>query len=390
MNAGDFINLGSFVAAEVGPVFQGRGARVNVNMSMLLCGPDENSCTYFSDTGSGANRGLFNTQHGFEVFVVDQSGDYTAYSTGNADPNYNSISSIIPFGGGLYLVQILGGMNLTFWCQLANLRLNNASPIFLKPSLSPLSNACYDANLKVPWYDARKKMLLSGFYRPAGQSATQIFSSAYSVTPGALTLINAGYVGTANPPAAPDPFDLVDNLGALSFSMTLSNGINYGVSHWGAVDNALSRQVIVVDPGITTAYGCEVSTRNQNGANVSASTNDSLPFPFLGGGNNCALGDVSLSRIVGVCNSNNATLLFGGDNFGAYLTWNGYTGTPNFALTKNYLFLLSTSGFPNYYPGQIFKMAIPARLSNGTIASHRGIGLINNARPISLTGKYKA
>lgn len=388
------INLGTYAMTAIGPNLGGQGSVTDQSKSAIFCGPDDNSCVVFADYNGATTMwpplSVANNVGGFNVFVVDISGKWTYYSSGPLNPpghNYFFISSIAPFGGGLFLVTVTCDVTRTYWVQVGNHKLNNVSPIQLTPATNPISNSCYSAGTPSLFYDGTQKLLAAEFIQPVGQNGDQIYSTIYKVSAGALGIVNQGYVGYANSSLGiPDPFNLIPvQQSGLNASLQLSNGINYGVFGFGGTGFKLARQVLSVNPGVSTS-----DCVTKNGSYVTAAANDALQIFGNFGGQNYSLGDSSVPRIVGLMTSNQTSIYFAGDNFAAYLKISNPTVTPNFALTSKYLFFCDRT-MPGYTPAQVYYIPIPAGLANGSAITGKLVHpLVNNVRPVSLTGRYKA
>lgn len=377
-------NLGALPISAIGPAFYGQGGVNNATPPQLFCGPDDNSCVYFAVGNGNSDPGVWGKiTKGFNVFVVDVSGNFTFYSTGNVESGTTQFSSILPFGAGLFLVTTLAGN--TYWVTAANQQTNNHIPILIKKSAYPLSNPCYNSVQNV-FYDASKKILIAGFYQPAGQNGTNIFSSAYSVSPGLLTLYSQGFVANVQS-GQPDPFNQTAPAGSgLNASQLQSNGLTMGLKNFNSGGNPfyLTRQITSVNPGGNTSCGGP-----GNGATVTTSTNDALAIFVATGGNNYSIGDCSIPRLVGVRQSFGTTFYIAGDGVSFSFTLNPIpNNVNNFAFTNSHFFFLARDGSNN--PGQIYVLSRPSLVVNGAAANKRGLGLINGVRPISVSGKYKA
>jgi hypothetical protein len=357
---------------------------------------DDNSCAWIADYGPTV--GPQGQTHRFDIYVVDAGGAVTWYTSGTLS-GYNYISSVTAFGPGNLLISTNNG--LIFHARVANQRLNNTSPILMRPGVTPFSNQCYDVgSTQSVYYDPVTRLLAVAWYQASGELGTNIYSTIYSVDSiGNLTKQVDGYTTYACSgcvPPVPDAYDQTGGAatGGAHFYGVMTNGISAAIG--GSNPNWFSRLAFDVHAGLTQS-GCTAG----NGNYVSIRTNDVTNI-FGIGGTNSYLIDSNIIGIAGMANTeatapNVGTLYVGGDNVNYILpiqapAGSAYSdvGAGPCAITKKYIFLSSyiLVGATAYLGGILI---VPfTGISNGTLAAHRGVGLVNGARPISVTGKYKA
>src|SRR5579883_2044083 len=176
---------------------------------------DDNSCVYFDDF-------FPNSSGGFSVWVVDgPTGKYTYYAALSAYTGATYINRILTYGNGNFLVFLANGA--TYYVQVGNHKLNNASPIMIRPSSVPVSNSCDSTDTPVLFYDGTQKVLAAGWYHSNSQYGGLIYGSVYAVGPtGALTRLTDGFSGTYLSAGGGTPHDDWNRTGG-SNSPTVSN-----------------------------------------------------------------------------------------------------------------------------------------------------------------------
>lgn len=386
------INLGdvdmTLLAQNLGGSLSTEGKNVSV---IFAC--DENSCVYFADNG------LASTDiNDLNIFVIDASGAITWYQA-NSSGTDHYVENITPFGNGNFLISLSN--NQTFFAHVANLKLNNASPILIRQSDVPFTNSCYDENLQGVFYDSVQKLIIAYWYESAGQYGTEVFSSVYRVgNNGILTKLNDGYTGyfcngcdppVANsfnqfasslPPSCP-PFNT-----ELNSQGTLSNGLNASMFSLISCSAQSMSSFGGYSPKINYgATGSDCSESNNNSVGVRASFYYETSYAY---------GTVPMvdSTIPGMCGIN----LGGGapvimaDGIkayeflplynGAYLNYNGL-------LTKNYFFTLGKTVVGGVSVPSVFIAPNPGIQRSG-VAFRNAYTTVNSSRPISITGAYKS
>ena len=356
-------------------------------VGQILFACDDDSCIYFADRGGAV-------PFCFDVYVIDVSGAQTWYRAAGA---YNVgvggyIKSLVPIGAGNFLVTLSNGR--FYHVTVGNSKLNNSSPILIKPN-SGFTNSCYDSGgLASAYYDSTNRVIAVSWTEAVGQNGAEIYSSIYQVYPnGALSQLVDGWTtyscSQCSPPVAGDPIIYDQTVGPSNSyfaAAQLTNGLavtDYNIAYTSLV---LSRQGYRVTIG-KTASSCSDSNLNS----VSLTSNDSLYIPVSLVPNFSAYDfvDTNINGLTGLCfQYNGDTVVYAvGDNvlFAATLLPPAghtiYEG--NVVLTRKNLFLLDGNLTGIYY-------APSTAFYNGYNAQKRGLDLINGARPISITGKYKA
>lgn len=359
---------------------------------MFFAGPDDDSCVWFSNVGYCSNPDA-GQRPGWgrgrvDIFVCDISGAVTWYTTGpqgvNGANNCSNVSKIIPLGGGVFVLAMANGLSYTF--QVGNLKLNNAAPISIAGVVSPLSNPCYLNQIpQAYYYDSFRKYLGVGWYNIAGGGGP-VYSSTYSVTTGGLVPLVRGYaghyiVGSSNY----DPWDHTSVSGTPT-----SNGMFLALANDPQTGNkGISQTAVNVYPGNATDCGTPNGAYVTSGIKVSQYSNLNTGGPTF-------LNDTNIPGLYGFCSPGNGlTYLFTSIGLLFTLASSGVSGTLQQAvLTRKNLFYMTFSAGGNARYGNIYGGALaggdsqlPYSYANVTKTK---FGLSNFARPISLTGKYKA
>ncbi len=356
----------------------------------LLFALNDDSCVLFTSLTTTGNPPYYTTLY---VYVVDVSGTLTYYASAPMEAQ-TFINNIVPLGPGLFLLVM--NNNTTFFVRVANAKLNNATPIMLKPSPSPLTNPCYGANPKI-FYDAAKNLLGVGFYSGGGGGApTSVWTSIYRPSSSQLTLLSTGFVGTSEG----DPFvraGIVSNPN-LYREGTCSNGASYLLNQVSNVDNALVLDYVSYDiaQGVQSDCGtpCGASVSTYSSASVNCSIGANIYYA-----NKSTGGDSNIPGIVGACTYQNPGLpntncMFYTDGLSAFQCEFPYAAPDyyeiqNAALTKKYLFASCRTDVPN---GSTAILIAPnpgiVRTPTGQLQS--AFVTVNSARPISLTGAYRS
>ena len=379
-----FVDFGELAFNQIA-VFPGKSAPGNyyqANLQLFALGDD--ACVLFVPPP--------NDNAPLNVYVVDSSGSYTWYATAQF-PGATYIESIIPLGPGLFLVSMANN-NYTFFVRVSNAKLNNASPILLIKSQSPLTNPCYAANPKI-FYDAAKNLLGVGFY--SGGSPLSVYASMYRPGAAQLSLLNTGFVGTSES----DPFVTAN-------SVSNPNGYPQGAASNGSfyVLNQISpsKPTLILDyvsydvtQGIQSdcATPCGASVKTYSASSINCGEVSGTPYTT----NYCTGGDSSIAGILGVTSTSGtvagANYVFYTDGLTAFqLYFSGttapydYTAT-NSALTKKYLFVAALTNSPAGHTA-ILLAPNPGIVRTPTGQLQSAFVTVNSARPISLTGAYKS
>jgi len=357
------------VFMETFPIHVQGGATVPARL--YVC--DDNSCIYF-----GGNDTITNC-FGFHAFVIDGATQaITWYATvRNADqPNFTA-QSIVPFGNGFFSVTLDDGSNYFFQAQ--NLKLNNGSPIPIFKSQNQIANDCWSPFSRA-YFDGATNLLGAGFYT----TNDKVFSSTYLVGATGLDLLAQGFVGFINDG---DPWDQTSGTPANPTQLQrLSNGLSFA---WGG-NNPLwtARETFSVLPGVNIPNDCVALTPNLARVTTSRSNTLFTNPNILGFG---GVIDTNLFGLGGVYMSSGGFVglhIFGDNNTWFYIPSLGARLAA--AVTKNFTFI--DVFFANNHWISISESRYGANgFYNGySIGGPLPWTLVNNARPISLTGKYKA
>lgn len=387
------INLGSLVLNQIAGGFGTEGAVTN-GIGRLYCGPDDDSCIYFGTYYPSW------AQVNIHIYVVDKSGAYTFYAPPFAalqayGGNYYQITAIIPFSRTLFLMTLSSGA--TYWLKFQNSKLNNASPIPIFPAASPISSPC-PASTPNPsirmFYDDITKYLIAGYYQPAGQNGTDIFSNCYLVNGnnGSTEQIAGGFVGSTLNGSA-DPFDLTTASGTGWYSVNVGNQTNGMVTAVG-VKNVTDGYYSIATQGYSINAGNNVPCNGtKNGAYVT-SRSGSYWLSDVSDLANYGLCDFSIPYLAGaffgpkfrIIGTNLIYLM----NLQVYNPYNQQIvnlTNSNVAVTSKNIFAIWAGNFAN---DNIVASPNPGTLI-GTFASRQNAYYaVNSVRPISLTGAYKS
>jgi len=388
------VNIGNVAVEQITPLFAGAGPRDIETVPTLLFALDEESVVYFAADNENGPSFTFN------VYVIDASGAYTYYSAGNIPNQY--FSEILPLGPGLFFVTLENSD--TFFVQVANLKLNNSSPILIKKSAFPISNPCYSQNPHV-FYDGFKKLLAVGFYQPAGQYGTNIYGSVYKVSSSQLVLQNTGLASagvvntfdqTGGTPSTPGWTTTLNWIG------TQSNGISVGCYNYSHLFTPPYIFDLIFTNNTFSVNGASQTDCNTlSGLNVTSKINAFLNIGDYQGAVSYTYGcDSTLPGMWGVNFSDapppysfftdnnilyNFTVTNPNSGFAAY----------NCVLTRKYLFafggqeVVMPDGSSQFFSGFIYCAPNPGIQNGNSVTSRNSLLLVNSARPISLTGAYK-
>jgi hypothetical protein len=361
---------------------------------MFFAGPDDNSCVWFSNVGY-CNNPQVGQQPGWgkgrvDIFVVDISGATTWYSTGpqgiNGANNCANVSSIIPLGGGVFVLNVANGLSYTF--RVGNLKLNNAAPISIAGVASLLSNPCYPNQTPQRYfYDSVQKYLAVGWYN-LGADGGPVYSSTYNVvTSGGLEPYILGYAGHYI--VASTNYDPWDRTGVTG-GVPTSNGMFVALANDPQTGNkGISQTSVNVYPG--NAANCVTP----NGAYVTSNLKVSQ-YSNLNTGGTTALADSNIPGVYGFSYSGNGLIyLFTSIGLLFSLTTSGSSGFLEQAvLTRKNLFIMTFNANGDAKYGNIYGGALAGNGSQNPYGypslTKTKFGLSNYSRPISVTGKFKA
>ncbi len=388
------IDLGLINMDLIAGPYGGLGANNSAGCGLIIFGNADDSVTLFIDY---PNNGLPapNNWYSVDCRVVDSQGAVTWYSTGNIHAGDGYINSILNLGPGNFLITTNSGQSYNF--RAKNLKLNNATPILVSPGTG-LSNSCAaTSNLNSVYFDPVKNLLAAGFYVPAGQLGTQIYSTVYSVGKnGSLSVSVDGFTQYSCPDCAPPIPNLydqtnVDNSGSTYYAIQ-SNGIySAEVNGFPCAVGAISPQI---NPG-QTQPNCD----SPNGNFVTSRSNQYFQIPNTSPGS-CALIDSVLPNFFGAFypknfSSNYLATIFGLDvtYIGEFTSTEQVFGFSNGAITPNYIWATGNAVSPitgNNTLGAVYRSSLPVQLQNGGAVSKQAYSVVNSVRPISLTGAYKS
>ncbi|MGH9436410.1 MAG: hypothetical protein ACRD22_00595 [Terriglobia bacterium] len=365
---------------------------------------DDDSCLFFV-SGNG-------NQYGFDAYVIDGASLATTHYQAVRNSAQPNISKIISFGGGFFNVLTDDGSSYSF--QAANQKLNNASPIMIPANANPIPiNQCASNYSKV-FYDAVNRVTAFGYYNPDNGS---IFAATYKAVPGGFERIASGFPGfwAIDPPElypVPDQWDHSESA-AGDTNQVISNGLSIGYNN-----NPLTiyRQRFLIIPG-TDQAACFFT--QQAFASLVALQTAGYTLKYIEPGPPPVfVGEVASPNGAGVYTAlstifeaggyqpdvypsdtnipNLAPFVMGGAMYGLHVFGDGGLwiylpfadgSAATCAVTKKHIFVMifyqgTTIGVIDQPPGGFFY--------NGTGAAHRGIGVVNNTRPISTTGRFKA
>lgn len=389
------IDLGLINMDLIAGPYGGLGANNSAGCGLIIFANADDSVTLFIDY---PNNGLPapNNWYSVDCRVVDSQGAVTWYSTGNIHAGVDYILSILNLGPGNFLITTSSGHSYNF--RVKNLKLNNATPILVSPGTA-LSNSCAaTSNLHSVYFDPVKNLLAAGFYVPAGQLGTQIYSTVYSVGKnGSLSVSVDGFTQYSCPDCAPPIPNLYDqtnvNNSGSNFYGIQSNGIYCGLTYgFPCAVGAISAQI---NPG-QTQPNCD----SPNGNFVTSRSNQYFQIPGTSPGSAWLLDSV-IPNLFGTGQAdNNSPSGYSATAFGVnvsyYVQFSSavrFFRTTNIAVTPNYIW--ATGGAPdpitqNVAYGAVYRSTLPVQLDAGGAVSKQAYSVINSVRPISLTGAYKS
>jgi hypothetical protein len=363
---------------------------------------DDDSCVIFV----GSQAGIF----GFKAFVVDGASLARTFYQTTYNPNQPNITKIIPFGGGFFVVFMDDGSVYTF--QAVNLKLNNPSPILIAGNPVVPATAC-QAILSKIYYDNVNQVVGFGYYNPFNGS---IFASTWNVYRGGVDLIAEGFPGFWS--LGVDSWDHTAQLAASGINTILSNGIstNFAVNpSW-----TVYRQAFTILPGadqqgcyktVKTTNDCgtqpypgyvltnctptnpqtatwELDEPNGSGVYTGFSLQFATGLTGIPAGNIVPC-DCNISRFTAFVPlfTNYGVHVFGDNGVWIYLPYADGGGGQS-AVTKKHVFVLVD--FQGTTLGVIDVPAGNPWFQNGYSVNRQARTLVNNSRPISVTGAFKA
>lgn len=377
------IDLGTISLPLVNGPYGGWSADYRYTAGLVGFGQPDDSIVVFFDYGpttgpNGKKNGPY-----FEVRVFDPSGDQTYYTSG-ALAGHHYIDTINPLGGGHFIVVDDAGNSLAMLVH--NHRLNNATPILLQSASGGVSNPCYSGSVHNVFYDGLKNILIAGFYESNSQYGGLIFSSSYkpNLSTGVLVPLYNGYVG--NYEQDYDPFDQTGGSGVSEPIRLgiLSNGQS-AVQYTSDNFMVLGREEFNVDPGVqsdcNTPSGANVTTRGLQ----SFILNDKTGYTAF-------LIDFTMPGLIGANQEDYAFFIFGdGVEFIGKAESATTGGNPQqLIFTPNYVWAIGGAVVnEEYFNGGIFRLPLTG-VNNGSVLNRFVVPTVNNVRPISLAGRYKA
>lgn len=381
------VNFDTLLLSPIGhglDINQGDDAGGGYPINKHLYSLDDNSCVLILDTKIRTFPFL-----AFYVYVYDGDGSYTWYSSGVTYPDgYGYLQQPICIAPGLFSVTTSnnnGGPDRTYVFKVANLKLNNSSPISLFPGPISFSNPCYNTAPKV-YYDPQRRIVACGFYNPSGGFGGPVYSSNYKVnTDGSFALLTQGYVGHFDT-SGYDPWDNTSSnpggapykSGDLGKGLPISCGIP-GTGYW------LGFNSYNVNPGVSTNCITPSGARVTSGASAVLYSTLTNAEPYFV--------DSNIPGIYGLSSwayKQIQFLMLGLSFVAPYVcTVPGVVVCQTVVVTGKYLF--SNVNIAGYYNGLV-KASLPTgwNLYSPSAVSRAKFGLSNFSRPVSVVGKYKA
>jgi hypothetical protein len=361
---------------------------------------DDDSCLFFVSSNG--------TQHGFDAYVIDGTSLATTHYRTVYNPNQPNITKIIAFGGGFFNAVMDDGSSYSF--QAANLKLNNSSPILIPQNTLPIPASMCGANLTKLFYDATDSTLAVGYYNALNGS---IFAATYKALKGGLQFIGSGFPGFWS--VGVDPWDQTGSP-AGSSAQILSNG---QTSSYSANPFIVYRQQFKIYPGVpqnncylSTAFFPNVAACTATGYTVVSidpdtgvvtgrveTPNNALVSSSLSTGFNTGVTvvggppaypcDTNIPGLVAYMLPEPQQYYYGLHVFGDNGIWFNlpflYAGAASCAVTRKHIFVCI------FYQGTtIGVIDAPNYFYNAYSATKQARVLVNNSRPISVTGAFKA
>lgn len=317
----------------------------------------------------------------FSIYVCDASGSYTYYRTAdNAGAGSTGGDQIIvPLGSGWFFVLDITH-NRVYIFRLSNAKLNNASPIVLNPSATAPSNRCYNQLFQF-FYDSVQKILACGSSN-IGLYGGQMYSTNYKILgDGSLEEISNGDVGyyQVGPPTL-NPWIQFSGPQIVA-TQAMTTGVQATIAGYPQISE-FSVNTIKVGPGVATA-----DCATPNGSFVGTRRSVAYPITYSG-----PFFDTNLPGIAGYLGAGGRLNIFSGYlSFYAQLTGladpNNVRGA---CITRKHIFLSSPQTAGVFSFNAIWRgdaSGVPAPAAEVFRTSH---ATVNMARPISITGRYKA
>lgn len=351
----------------------------NVGQIQNIFAVDDNSFAVFR-----WDSGVQTPNYSWECFVIDvPTLAITHYASTGMSGNLQSAPLV--FGPGNFLLIWNDGTSYNF--SVRNLKLNNASPILVPYSTGIISTPCYNQVTKIFYCSGQRLVAVGSYYPNGGAGFGPVFSRNYSITgAGApLPLGPGGYAGWYTTAPSFDPWNKTGLLLPVSNQQINTNGIDLGFVAGNPTKIARSAYALTSGGGGGT-QGCPASVFNGTATPSGDQIVDSLGTAFNTG---------QLLTFVGFADSNIPGLSGITDGGGVHLFGDGGVwfyipcqfGTLDAAaITKNYI-----AGVISFTGMSIGFFQTPASgLYNGAAVTKNKWKLSNYARPISVTGKYKA
>lgn len=368
----------------------------NVDTIQNIFSVDDNSFAIFSWSAGG----------GFSCWVLDVPTLAVTYYTSTVKDGALQTAPIL-FGAGNFMLSWNDGTFYFFRVQ--NLKLNNPSPILLSPSSTTIPlNAC-GAPFSKTFYDAVNNRLAFGYYNALNGS---IFGSVYQVGGGVLARAASGFPGFWS---ILDTWDRTQATAPGARAQILTNNVSLA---FGGNPTQVYRQRFFINLGIDQgrySNGCYLATAVFPGvAQCNAAGYSVIEGPFEDGSVLGEIGPDNFSgqyvlstfatafntgtaiAVAGMCDSNIPGLVGLSDANGVHIFGDGgvwfyipvqFGTIVNAAITKNYI--AGVISFEGMSIG-IFQTPSGGQLYNGASVTKNTRKLSNYARPISVTGKYKA
>lgn len=352
--------------------------------AIFVC--DDNSIIALAKpAGIAAQQGLAD----FFPLVIDASGAKTLYAA--PAPLWGGRQDLTNvFGvGNLQITDVAGarpgGTAFILRPRFVNTKLNNPVPIVLPDTTAALVGPCGESYQK-GYFDAVQGLAAYGFYGGQGQSGGSISAKVYSVDRlGNQTLLTQGPVGAWNS-SGRDDFDHTGLNGGGAVSGVMSNGIL-------AVCNLNTAYSVSIAVSVGASQAC---AGPNTGIRVDQRPNGTATYPYFIDINvgNDLLVDTNIPNLVSVQSTGIQFFYPGG--FQAFISAaTAPNGTNHYsqwcvAVTRKYMFAVSNAPGSGG-PIAIYRSNTPTPLLAlpPTVSRHTRFAA-NNARPISLTGRYKA
>ncbi len=322
--------------------------------------------------------------------VYDYTGAVTRYQSPILVPNspYLYINQCIPLGSGRFYLLLknnyTGATVFSGVWRVGNMKLNNATPINLSGTGIAFTNPCYAYPGRF-FFDKQKQLLAVGYYQNLGGGGGDVYASVYNAAAydGSIILQSQGYVGTYNTNTGADAFASQIVLPQFDADQNyVSNGMNVSYS-------TSTPTLYGITPSVHAGNNTDCAT--PSGTVVNALSNFVIQTTI--GTSNQGWLDSNVSNVFGVCggiyDQNGAMFVsVNGSNYdGAFQENGNYMTGVNVALTSKHLFVFGRSSKDFNF---IVAVAAYPTLSGPSSIFRSGFNMVNNARPISITGNYKS